>query len=82
VLTNYIAAALKRANYEILEDDSCYYGEIPGFQGVYATANNLEDCRHELEEILEEWIFLRIYEHLELPTVDGISLKVIKDVAA
>jgi predicted RNase H-like HicB family nuclease len=82
VLTNYIAAALKRANYEILEDDNCYYGEIPGFQGVYATANNLEDCRNELEEILEEWIFLRIYEHLELPTVDGISLKVIKDVAA
>lgn len=82
MLTNYIAAALKRANYEILEDDNCYYGEIPGFQGVYATANNLEDCRNELEEILEEWIFLRIYEHLELPTVDGISLKVIKDVAA
>ena len=82
MLRNYMTAALKRAKYEILEDDNCYYGEIPGFQGVYATANNLEDCRNELEEILEEWIFLRIYEHLELPIVDGISLKIIKNVAA
>lgn len=80
MLTSYIRAAMRRAKYEILPDDASYYGEIPGFQGVYANAKILEDCRDELEEVLEEWILFRISEHLEVPTVDGLELT-IKEVA-
>ncbi|MDQ6662461.1 MAG: type II toxin-antitoxin system HicB family antitoxin, partial [Chloroflexota bacterium] len=36
MLTNYIKAALRRARYEILSDDGTFYGEIAGFDGVYA----------------------------------------------
>ncbi len=36
MLTAYIRAALRRARYEILPDDGMFYGEIPGFEGVYA----------------------------------------------
>ena len=82
MLTKYMAAAMKYAKYEILEEDGCFYGEIPNFQGVYATGENLESCRNELVEVLEEWIFFRIYKHLELPTVDGLKLEIIKDIAA
>jgi hypothetical protein len=42
LLTNYIRAAMRRATYEILPDGT-YYGEIPGFQGVYANEQTLED---------------------------------------
>lgn len=35
MLTDYIQAAMHKAHYEILEDDRSYYGEIPGFQGVW-----------------------------------------------
>ena len=80
MLTNYIRAAMRRAEYEIQPDDGSYYEEIPGFQGVYANAETLEDCRDELEEVLEEWILFRISEHLALPTVDGLEL-IIKEVA-
>jgi len=67
MLTNYIRNAMKRAKYEILSDDGSIYGEIPGFEGVYANADNLEDCREELEDVLGEWILLRVYKNLSLP---------------
>jgi len=76
MLTRYIEAAMKKAEYEILSDDSTYYGYIPGFNGVYANAEDLETCRNELKEVLEEWIMLSISRHLQLPIVDGIKLVV------
>ncbi len=60
MLRDYIRAAMGKAHYEILSDDGAIYGEIPGFQGVWANASTLEGCRHELEEVLEEWILLRL----------------------
>ena len=39
VISQYLAAALRKARYEILPDDSSYYGEIPAFDGVYANAS-------------------------------------------
>jgi predicted RNase H-like HicB family nuclease len=74
MLTNYIQAAMRRTRYEILPDDGTFYGEIPGFDGIYANANTLESCREELEEVLEEWILFRGSENLPLPVVDGVEL--------
>jgi predicted RNase H-like HicB family nuclease len=76
MLIEYVNAALRRAKYEILSDDGSYYGEIPGFDGVYATSSTLEDCRTELAEVLEDWILLRVSKQFTLPTVDGIELRV------
>ncbi len=78
MLIAYIRAALHRAKYEILSDDSSFYGEIPGFQGVYANAGTLEACRDELEEVLEGWILFRVSRNLALPVVDNIDLSVRK----
>jgi predicted RNase H-like HicB family nuclease len=76
MLTEYIIAAMKRARYEILSDDGTFYGEIPGFEGVYANAETLERCREELQEVLEEWILFRVSRNLALPIVEGIELKI------
>ena len=76
MLTKYIRAAMNKARYEILPDDSSFYGEIPGFNGVYANADTLEVCRNELEEVLEDWILLSVSLHYPLPSVDGIQLAV------
>ena len=78
MLSQYIQAAMRQAKYEILSDDKSYYGEIPGFQGVYANAETLEDCRNELAEVLEEWIFFRLSRNLSLPVVNGLRLAVEK----
>jgi predicted RNase H-like HicB family nuclease len=80
MLRNYIQTAMRQAKYEILPDDGSFYGEIPSFDGVYANADKLEKCREELEEVLEEWILLRVSRNLPLPVVEGIEL-VIKETA-
>jgi predicted RNase H-like HicB family nuclease len=80
MLTDYIRAAMRRATYEILPDDGTFYGEIPGFNGVYANTSTLEACREELEEVLQDWILFRVSRNLQLPVVDGIQLMV-KEIA-
>ncbi len=73
MLTTYIMAALKHAKYEII-DDGQYYGEIPNFEGVWASAASLEECREELRETLEDWLVLGLRMRHTLPVVDGINL--------
>ena len=67
---------MEKAHYDILSDDGTFYGEIPGFDGVYTNANTLERCRQELEEVLEEWILFRVSRGLPLPVVDGRELAI------
>ena len=80
MLTEYIHAAMRSATYELLPDGT-FYGEIPGFQGVYASAQTLEACRDQLQEVLEGWIVLGLQMGHALPTVGDISLSVEQDVA-
>jgi len=76
MLTQYIQAAMRQAKYEILNDDGSFYGEIPDFQGVYANAETLEECREELAEVLEGWIILHLADNTPLPIVNGLKLSV------
>ncbi len=66
MLTKYLHAAMCKASYDILPDGSVY-GEISGFEGVFANTPKLEDCREQLLEVLEEWIFLGIRLGYSLP---------------
>lgn len=66
MLTDYIYKQLKEARYELL-DDGTYYGEIPGLKGVWANAKKLEDCRRELQEVLEGWLILKIKDGDSIP---------------
>ena len=75
MLLHYIRAAMGRARYEILPEDGTYYGEIPGFDGVYAETSSLEACRDELQEVLEEWLLFRVSRNLELPVIDGLEIR-------
>ena len=71
MLTSYIRAAMRRARYEIVEDDGSYNGEIPSIPGVWANARTLEGCREELESVLEGWVLLSIADHSPIPEIDG-----------
>jgi predicted RNase H-like HicB family nuclease len=75
MLTEYIKAAMRRATYEILPDGT-YYGQIDGFQGVYANAPILEACRQELQEVLEGWIVLGLRLGHNMPEVEGLTLTI------
>ena len=73
MLTSYIHEAMRLAKYGILEDGT-YYGEIPGFQGVWANAELLDACREELQSALEDWLILGLRMGHALPVVAGIDL--------
>ena len=71
MLSEFISKKLQSASYKILGDGT-YFGEVPGLKGVWANASNLEDCREELKEVLEEWILLKIRSGDKIP---GFKLK-------
>jgi predicted RNase H-like HicB family nuclease len=73
MLTEYIEAAMKQAMYKTIEDGT-YFGDIPGFQGVWGNAKTLKECQIELREVLEEWLVLMLRDDQNVPAVDGIDL--------
>lgn len=76
MLTSYIRAAMCCAQYEIVEDDGTYYGEIPAIPGVWANARTLEACRDELESALERWLLLSIVDHTPIPDIEGHRIEI------
>jgi len=76
MLTEYLRAAMSKAHYELLGGGEGFYGEIPGFQGVFAQANTLEACRDELASTLEDWLLFRISRQLPIPVLEGLDLTV------
>lgn len=75
VLTDYIDAAMRKAKYKILENGEGYFGEIPGFRGLWANANALEACRDELRSILESWLIVKLrHNDNDFPVIRGINL--------
>ncbi len=73
----YLGAALKRAEYEPLEDGG-FYAHIPEFEGLWATGPSVEEARQELVEALDEWLRVnRAVSKLPLPDV-GVPLVVRK----
>ena len=69
MLSEFFNKKLKAARYKLLEDGS-YFGEIPGIKGVWANSKNLEDCRDELKEVLEDWILLKVRDRERVPGIE------------
>lgn len=66
MLARYLDTVMELAVYEIVEDDNSYWGEIPGFQGVWAKHATLTGCQRELREALSDWIALRLRLGLQI----------------
>ena len=74
MLTKYIEAAMKKAEYEKIEDGT-YFGFIPGFKVDWADEASLEACRTELKSVLEDWILFKLWRNdHDFPVVANISL--------
>ncbi|MFQ5410414.1 MAG: type II toxin-antitoxin system HicB family antitoxin [Anaerolineales bacterium] len=73
VLSNYVAAAMHRAEYVILDDGS-YSGRIPACKGVIAFGATQKACAEELRSTLEDWILVGLKLGHSLPVLGGIDL--------
>ena len=74
-ISGYIHAAMASARYKLLYKKTVF-GEIPGFRGVWANEHTLEGCRETLQEVLEEWIVLKLRDRDPLPRVRGRTLTI------
>ena len=72
MLSEYSRAAIRRATFEVFEDDVSFCGRIPALEGVWETAGNLEDCRTEFEQVLEEWLLLWLSEQPSIPEINAL----------
>ena len=77
MLVEFVEAAMDRAAYDKL-DTGEYYGEIPECPGVWASETSLEKCRRELQEVLEDWLLLKLRDGDPLPVIQGIDLNLQK----
>jgi predicted RNase H-like HicB family nuclease len=59
MLNDYMDKAMNHAQYERIEDGT-WFGLIPGFDGLWATAPTEDACQHELRDSLEGWVLLGI----------------------
>ena len=73
VLTEYVAEAMARAEYDKLQDET-FCGRIPPCKGVVAFGKSLRACEDELRSTLEEWILLGLKLGHRLPVISGIDL--------
>ena len=80
MITEYIAKAMQKATYELLEDGT-FYGEIPDCEGVWSQANTLESCRENLQDALEGWVIMGIRLGHQFPVLDGVGLNSLQEVA-
>lgn len=67
MITEYIDAAMKRATFEIIDDDEPFYGEVPELEGVWATGKTLDECRRALAEVIDGWLVIRLKRGLPIP---------------
>jgi predicted RNase H-like HicB family nuclease len=74
MLTDYIAAAMNRARYELLPDGEGIYAEIPDLPGVWANGATVEETREDLRLALEGWITLALARNVPIPDLDGVRL--------
>jgi predicted RNase H-like HicB family nuclease len=70
-ILGYMSAAMRRAQYEKIENGSGgWYAHIPGFEGLWASGQTIEDARAELYDALDAWLTVNyVISQLELPDV-------------
>lgn len=73
MLTEHIEAAMMTAHYEIAEEKE-YFGTIPKLIGLCAKGKTLEECRQNLIDTLEDWLFIGIREKMKIPRINGVSI--------
>ncbi len=66
MFSSFIEKKMQSATYKLLKDGS-FFGEIPGLNGVWANAKQLEACRKELQEVLEDWVLLKVRSRERIP---------------
>ncbi len=80
MIHEYIDMALRKAHYEIIDDEAPFYGEVPALQGVWATGKTLEECRKNLTEVIDGWLLIRLARGMPIPEIDGVRIQLPREI--
>lgn len=69
MINEYLNKQLGKAKFKKLQDGT-FFGSIPGFPGVWANKRTLKEAKKELQEVLEEWLLLKIRSRERIPGLD------------
>ncbi len=69
MFTNYVAAAMRKAKVEKIDDPLPYFVTIPGFQGVWGQGGTKKEALGDAREVLEEWLLLKVRKQQFVPSV-------------
>ena len=81
MITEYVGEALRRAKFEIIDDEEPYYGEVTELKGVWATGKTLEECRQNLAEVIDGWLVVRLRKGFPVPPLGKYRVRALKRVA-
>jgi predicted RNase H-like HicB family nuclease len=74
LLGHYLSVAMKAAIPQQLEGEN-WYADLPGFPGVWADGLSPKECLDTLEEVLRDWLVIKIVDQdRDIPVVDDIDL--------
>jgi len=77
LLKRYIGMALRQATPERM-DEQKWYCALDAFPGVWADGDSVKECLDTLEEVLLDWLLLKIVDgDTDIPVVDDIDWSVI-----
>ena len=74
IFSDYFRVAMRHAEYETLPEGEGVFATIPGLDGLWANAPTIEECRDELESVLDDWVLIGLRLGHEIPSIDGLSL--------
>lgn len=74
ILTEYLERAMEHARVEQL-DEASWHAEIPECDGVWAIAEDARKVSSALQQVLEEWMVIRLQRGQGLPPVDGVVVE-------
>ena len=73
LIRDYVAMAIRNATTREFETE--WFAEIVGFHGVWAKAASQKEALDELEEVLFEWVLLKIRDNdRDLPVLNSLDL--------
>ncbi len=77
LMKRYITVALRSAVPKQM-DDGKWYCALDQFPGVWAKEESPKECLDTLEEVLREWLILKIVDRdYDIPVIDEIDLTVV-----
>lgn len=69
MFTQYVAAVMAKAKIEKIDDPLPYFASLPSFKGVWAQGRTKKEALGELQEVLEEWLLLKVRKQQFVPSI-------------